>query len=87
MRRRDLTGTQSFFASFLPEQATPTPIPAIKRLHPGGSVDSGEKAVLDLFSSADTAPNANCVTIDKNGTVWVCDPENGQVLYIDSSDG
>lgn len=86
------TPTRSFLDKVLPAPATPASIPSSPRLKPGGATatpenpaaTSPEKLVLQLFSSADTASNADCVTTDKNGNVWVCDPQNGRVLRVES---
>jgi hypothetical protein len=66
-------------AALLLRSATPTP-PARENLlesHVHTSL-----VALNLVASADTSRNANCVTSDDRGNIWVCDPEGRGLLLV-----
>jgi hypothetical protein len=69
------TPEQSIFGFLNPAQATPTPVNA-EHEHPV------ELTVLTLLGSADTGANSNCIASDPRGNVWVCDPQNDSIFWV-----
>jgi len=51
-------------------------------VNPGFSPTPVAEISLYLLGTADTAVKSNCVTADDFNNIWVCDPNDGQVLYI-----
>jgi hypothetical protein len=75
------TPTTSFLDFILPADTTPTPTEApYQYTAPTGT----EEPVLVQIASADTADDASCITIDKYGQAWICDPKHGGVLLVES---
>ena len=63
--------------------------PSLMHLYvPGAS--SGTLAIIDVKDNGEvatlatlpTAKGAHCVTADEEGGVWVCDPQEGRLLYL-----
>ena len=40
---------------------------------------------LVRLGTADTALNASCITVDNQNNLWICDPENAQMIIIHDS--
>jgi hypothetical protein len=77
---------EPFWNVLLPEQGTPTPVPSF-RVYPGEAATTEEAQILKQIYTADTGRDANCVTGDKYGNVWICDPYKGLILFLEGSNG
>ncbi len=70
------------------DPASPTGAPSLPQGTPRSISGTGSDAApapafsLVRLGTADTAPQARCVTADDHGNVWVCDPARGQVFLI-----
>lgn len=75
------TPTKPFLAFLRVSQAQPAP-GAAAGAYPESTPKQKDRLALELVGSADTAMHANCVTTDKHGIVWICDPDNGRILWV-----
>jgi hypothetical protein len=66
----------------------------VKHLYVPGSTSAtlailtvADDGQLASVATIPTAKGAHCVTADDRGGVWVCDPEEGRLLYFKDSFG
>jgi DNA-binding beta-propeller fold protein YncE len=61
-----------------------TPGPADVGSRAGGSTPEWKLALRGL-GTADTARNSKCVTTDNDNRIWLCDPDRGQVFFVEDT--
>ncbi|HJW89535.1 MAG TPA: hypothetical protein VJ436_02730 [Anaerolineales bacterium] len=64
-----------------------TPAPEVQGEYAPAESASPGGFVLVQLASADTSLNANCVTSDNRGNVYVCDPDRGKLLLVKDTVG